>query len=56
MVPKSPRKIHGKVKVTSVPRIADSDNSEKKPITAQDYKKMLTKRLYELESESMPAT
>ena len=34
----------------------DSTNSEKKSITSQDYKKMLQKRLYELESEYMPAT
>jgi hypothetical protein len=34
----------------------DSTNSKRKPITAQDFKKMLQKRLYELESESMPAT
>ncbi len=34
----------------------DSTSSKRKPITAQDYKKMLQDRLYELESKSMPAT
>lgn len=34
----------------------DSTSYERKPITAQDFKKMLQKRLYKLESESMPAT
>jgi hypothetical protein len=48
----SKRKIHD-IKVDFIP---DSTNSERKSITAQDYKKMLQKRLYELESESMPAT
>jgi len=48
--------MYDKAEADSIPRIVDSDNSEKKSITAQDYKKMLQKRLYELESESMPAT
>lgn len=55
MVPKSRRKMYGEAKADSVPS-TDSANSEKKPIIAQDYKEMLQKRLYELESESMPAT
>ena len=54
---KSRRKMHDEAKADPVPRIADSANSEKKPIPLQEsYKMMLQKRLYELESESMPAT
>ena len=30
--------------------------TERKTITPQDYKKILQKRLYKIESESMPAT
>ena len=48
-------KLHGDAKTDSIPGIKNSDNSIKK-LTAQDYKKMLQDRLYELESESMPAT
>ena len=47
--------MYGEAKADSVPS-TDCANSEKKPIIAQDYKEMLQKRLYELESESMPAT
>jgi hypothetical protein len=54
MITKSQHKIHGDTKEDFV-LSTDDDNSKKKP-TAQDYKKMLQKRLYELESESMPAT
>lgn len=52
MISKSRRKIHD-VKTDSTTK---TTNSERKFITGQDYKKMLQKRLYELESESMPAT
>lgn len=48
-------KMYSDAKTNSIPEIVDSDNSVKK-LTAQDYKKMLQDRLYELESESMPAT
>jgi hypothetical protein len=47
--------MHSEAKTNSMPGIVDSNNSIKK-LTTQDYKKMLQDRLYELESESMPAT
>ena len=50
---KSRRKIHVDAKANSA---TDITNSERKSTPTQDYKKMLQKRLYELESESMPAT
>ena len=34
MMTKSQRRIHDKAKADYVPRIADSNNTEKKPITA----------------------
>ena len=55
MITKSQRKIPAKSKANSVPT-NDITNSEGKFSTVRDYKKMLQKRLYELESESMPAT
>ncbi|MFZ0184437.1 MAG: hypothetical protein WBV92_05590 [Nitrosotalea sp.] len=54
MITRSQRKMFSDTKEDFV-LSTDGDNSKKKP-TAQDYKKMLQKRLYELESESMPAT
>ena len=52
MITKSRRKMHD----SKVDSATNSTNSERNPITTQDYKKILQKRLYELESESMPAT
>lgn len=57
MMQKSRREMHDKVNTSPVQEIGDSANSEKKYVTTnKDYKKILGKRLYELESESMPAT
>jgi hypothetical protein len=53
MVTKSQHRMSDKPTVDSIP-LSDNANSENK--TTQDYKKILRKRLYELESESMPAT
>ena len=55
MMTKPKHKMYDEVKTDSA-SATDNTNSEKRSITAQDYKEMLQKRLYKLESESMPAT